>query len=45
MHEALSNPEATLLLPGGVSMNRKAHGRKLPKLDYEQVKLDWEEEE
>ncbi|HHU25741.1 MAG TPA: hypothetical protein GXZ56_03870 [Bacteroidales bacterium] len=22
----------TWLLPGGVSMNRKAHGRKLPKL-------------
>ena len=45
MRGALTNPEATLLLLGGVSMNRKAHGRKLPKLDYEQVKFDWEEEE
>jgi putative transposase len=45
MRGALPNPEATLLLLGGASMNRKAHGRKLPKLDYEQVKFDWEEEE
>ncbi|MGI6573452.1 MAG: hypothetical protein ACOX19_08610 [Fermentimonas sp.] len=34
----------TLLLLGGVSINRKAHSRKLPKLDHEQVKFDWEEE-
>ncbi|MGI6572585.1 MAG: IS256 family transposase [Fermentimonas sp.] len=45
MRGALPNPEATLLLLGRMSMNRKAHGRKLPKLDYEQVKFDWEEEE
>ena len=37
------NPEASLLLLGGVSMNRKAYGRKVPKLDYEQVKFNWEE--
>ena len=45
MRGALLNPEVTLLLLGGVSMNRKANGRKLPKLDYEQVKFNLEEEE
>jgi transposase-like protein len=43
MRGALPNPEATLLLLGGVSMNRKVYGRKVPKLDYEQVKFNWEE--
>jgi putative transposase len=43
MRGALPNPEASLLLLGGVSMNRKAYGRKVPKLDYEQVKFNWEE--
>lgn len=26
------------------SRNRKTHGRKVSKLDHEQVKFDWEEE-
>ena len=45
MRGDLTSPEITLLLLGGVSMNYKAYKRNLLKLDYEQVKFDWEEEE
>ena len=43
MRGALPNPDATLLLMGGVGMSRKAYNRKTPKLDYEQEKFKWEE--
>lgn len=43
MRGALPNPDATLLLLGGVGMSRKAYNRKTPKLDYEQEKFKWEE--
>ena len=43
MRGALPNPDATLLLLGGVGMSRKAYNRKIPKLDYEQEKFKWEE--
>lgn len=43
MRGALPNPEATLLLLGAVARNKKAYLRKVPKLDYEQDKFNWEE--
>lgn len=43
MRGALPNPSATLLLLGGVGMSRKAYDRKIPNLDYEQEKFNWEE--
>src|SRR5690625_5115831 len=43
MRGALPNPEATLLLLGAVARDKKAYLRKVPKLDYEQNKFDWEE--
>jgi len=42
MRGALPDPEATLLLLGRVSMTRKAYERKVPKLNYETTKFDWE---
>jgi len=43
MRGALPNPEATLLLLGAVARDKKVYLRKVPKLDYEQNKFDWEE--
>ncbi len=43
MRGALPNPEATLLLLGRVAMTRKAYERKVPKLNYEIDKFNWEE--
>ncbi len=43
MRGALPNPEATLLLLGRVAMTRKAYLRKIPKLNYETEKFNWEE--
>lgn len=43
MRGALPNPEATILLLGGVSMSRKNYERKVPKLNYEQEKFNWEQ--
>lgn len=43
MRGALPNPEATLLLLGAVARNKKAYLRKVPKLDYERNKFNWEE--
>lgn len=43
MRGALPNPDATILLLAGVSMSKKAYGRKVPKLDYENEKFKWEE--
>jgi transposase-like protein len=43
MRGALPNPEATLLLLGGVAMTKTRYERKVPKLDYEQVKFKWDE--
>jgi transposase-like protein len=42
MRGALPNPESVLFLLGSVAMNRKAYEYKVPKLDNEQIKLDWE---
>ena len=43
MRGALPNPEATILLLGYVAMSRNAYQRKLPKINYETEKLQWEE--
>lgn len=43
MRGALPNPEATLLLLGGVAMKKTKYDRKVPKLNYEQNKFKWEE--
>jgi transposase-like protein len=43
MRGALPNPDATLLLLGGVAMTKTAYERKVPKLDYEQDKFNWDE--
>lgn len=43
MRGALPNPEATILLLGYVAMTRTAYQRKLPKINYETEKLQWEE--
>ena len=42
MRGALPSPDATLLLLARVSMTRKAYERKVPKLNYETTKFDWE---
>jgi len=43
MRGALPNPESTLLLLGRVAMTRKAYARKIPKLNYEIQKFNWED--
>lgn len=43
MRGALPNPDATLLLLGRVAMTRKAYDRKVPKLNYETTKFNWED--
>lgn len=43
MRGALPNPDATLLLLGHVSMNRKAYLRKVPMINYETNKWRWDE--
>src|SRR5690554_3935405 len=43
MRGTLPNPEATILLLAGVAMNKKAYVRKVPNLQYEQDKFDWED--
>lgn len=43
MRGALPNPEATILLLAGVSMAKKAYGRKVPKLNHEEEKFKWEQ--
>ncbi len=43
MRGALPNAEATILLLGYVAMTRSAYQRKVPKLNYENEKLQWEE--
>jgi len=43
MRGALPSPEATILLLGYVAMTRSAYQRKLPKINYETTKLQWEE--
>lgn len=43
MRGALPGFDATLLLLGYVAMTRSAYQRKIPKIDYEQNKLHWEE--
>lgn len=43
MRGALPNPEATLLLLGGVAMTKTKYERKVPKLNYEQNKFKWED--
>ena len=42
MRGTLPNLETTLLLLGAVARDKKAYLRKVPKLDYEQNKFDWE---
>lgn len=43
MRGALPNAESTILLLGYVAMTRKAYQRKIPKLDNEKIKFQWEE--
>ncbi len=43
MRGALPNPQATLLLLARVAMTRKAYERKIPKLNYENQKFNWED--
>ncbi|MDR2145138.1 MAG: IS256 family transposase [Tannerella sp.] len=43
MRSALPSPDAVLFLLGSVAMNRKAYGYKVPKLDNERVKFDWDD--
>jgi len=43
MRGALPNPEATLLLLGAVARDKKAYLRKVPMLNYEQEKFEWED--
>ena len=43
MRGALPGPDATILLLGYVAMTRSAYQRKIPKIDYEQNKFQWEE--
>lgn len=45
MRGALPNPEATILLLGGVAMSRKAYLRKVPKMKNEKEKFEWNEDE
>lgn len=42
MRGALPSVEATLLLLAGVAMSKTKYSRKVPKLDYEQTKFQWE---
>lgn len=42
MRGALPSVEATLLLLGAVAMSKTKYERKVPKLDYEQRKFQWE---
>ncbi len=43
MRGALPSPEATILLLGHVAMTRNAYQRKVPKLNYENTKFQWDE--
>lgn len=43
MRGALPNPDATLLLLGGVAMTKTKYERKVPKLNYEQNKFKWDD--
>ena len=43
MRGALPGPEATILLLGHVAMTRNAYQRKVPKLNYEDTKFQWDE--
>lgn len=43
MRGALPNPESTLLLLGGVARDKKAYHRKVPKLNLEKEKFQWED--
>lgn len=43
MRGALPNVDAALLLLGGVAMDKFCYNRKVPKLDYENNKFNWED--
>lgn len=43
MRVSLPNPEATLLLLGRVAMTKRAYLIKIPKLNYETEKFNWED--
>jgi len=43
MRGALPSPEAVLFLLGSVAMSRKAYDYKVPKLDNERIKFDWDD--
>jgi transposase-like protein len=43
MRGALPKVNAALLLLGGVAMDKSCYKRKVPKLDYEKDKFNWEE--
>jgi transposase-like protein len=44
MRGALPSPDAVLFLLGSVAMNRKAYDYKIPKLNNERVKFDWDDD-
>jgi len=43
MRGALPSPDAVLFLLGSVAMNRKAYDYKIPKIDNEKLKFDWDD--
>jgi transposase-like protein len=43
MRGALPSPDAALFLLGSVAMNKKAYDYKVPKLDNERIKFDWDD--
>jgi transposase-like protein len=43
MRGALPSPDATILLLGGVAINRPCFDRKVPKLNYENELFEWDE--
>jgi transposase-like protein len=43
MRGALPSPDAVLFLLGAVAMNKRAYDYKVPKLDNERIKFDWDD--
>jgi putative transposase len=42
MRGAMPNEDSVIVLMGNVAMTRQAYERKIPKLNYEQLKLSWD---
>ena len=43
MRGAMPNPESVIVLLGRVAMTNKAYWKKVPKLNYEKEKFDWDD--